>query len=574
MPKEAIRARIKAKLIRIYGEDRASTIFDPLFELIDNSTQPEQEHSELSEVDSILITYGDQVRREGEAPLQTLHHFLNETIKGVINTVHILPFYPYSSDDGFSVIDYYAVNPSFGSWADVRALSDDFKLMFDAVFNHISAQSDWFKAFLAGQAPYDEYFISVPPETDLSDVVRPRALPLLTPFQTANGEKHVWTTFSADQIDLNFDNPQLLLDVIRVLLFYVEQGASLIRLDAIAFLWKVPGTTSIHLEETHLIIQLMRDVLDIVAPQVVVITETNVPHEENISYFGDGTNEAQMVYNFALPPLVLHTLRTGNASKLSEWATTLKQVGERTTFFNFTASHDGVGLRPATGLLNQKDVDALVEMVKAHGGLVSYRSQSDGSQVPYELNITYFDAITAPDVTANEPDVAVKRFIVSQAIALALMGVPGVYFHSLFGSRNYKAGVEQTGHNRTINREKLNADELQAALEDKNSLRAKVFRAYRKLLKARAGESAFHPFGKQQIINLTSELFTVQRTSPDGSETIIALHNITGKAVLVDVPTAKVEIWKDVLSEEEYTSYESTVQIVMEPYQVLWLKAY
>lgn len=411
MPKEALRARIKAKLIRIYGEERAGTILDPLFQLIEKTQLPDADFGELSEADSVLITYGDQVQREGEAPLQTLHHVLNDTIKGVINTVHILPFFPYSSDDGFSVIDYYAVNPALGTWDDVRDMSTDFKLMFDAVFNHISAQSEWFKAFLRQESPYDNYFVTVPEGTDLSAVVRPRALPLLTAFQTPNGEKLVWTTFSEDQIDLNFDNPQLLLDVLRILLFYVEQGASLIRLDAIAFLWKVPGTSSIHLEETHLVIQLMRDVLDMVAPQVVLITETNVPHEENISYFGDGSNEAQMVYNFALPPLVLHTLLTGNASKLSEWAGTLTQVGERTTFFNFTASHDGVGLRPATGLLNQKEVDALVEMVKAHGGLVSYRSQSDGSQVPYELNIAYFDAITAPEVTANEPDTAVKRFI-------------------------------------------------------------------------------------------------------------------------------------------------------------------
>src|SRR5690606_35016656 len=108
---------------------------------------------------------------------------------------------------------------------------------------------------------------------------------------------------SADQVDLNFKNPAVLLATTRALLFYVEHGAKFIRLDAIAYLWKEIGTPCIHLPQTHQVIQLMRAVLDEVAPDVRLITETNVPHPDNISYFGAGTNEAQLVYNFALPPL-------------------------------------------------------------------------------------------------------------------------------------------------------------------------------------------------------------------------------------------------------------------------------
>ncbi len=572
MSQEAIRARITTKLLRIYGEERAETIIETLFNLLDDASLTVPEQTDLTEEDAILITYGDQVRRDDEVPLATLHDFANETLKGTLNTIHLLPFYPYSSDDGFSVIDYYAVNPTMGDWSQVKAMSVDFQLMFDAVFNHISVQSDWFQAFLKQEAPYNDYFVTIEPNTDLSDVVRPRALPLLTPFETTDGEKLVWTTFSADQVDLNYESPALFLDMIRVLLYYIEQGARFIRLDAIAFLWKVPGTPSIHLEETHLIIQIMRDIMELVAPYVILITETNVPHEENISYFGDGTNEAQMVYNFALPPLVLHTLTTGNAQKLSQWASELERVGAKTAYFNFTASHDGIGMRPATGILSQQEIDDLVERTQANGGLVSYRSQSDGTQIPYELNIAYFDAINSPELTENTPDVAVNRFIVSQAMAMALVGVPGIYFHSLFGSRNWREGVEETGHNRTINRQKLDADDLLETLNDKTSLRAQVYRTYRKMIKIRTAEPAFHPIGEQEVLTLAPELFSVKRTSPDGEHQVIAIHNISDKAIMIDVPV-EGSIWTDIISEIDYTSLENTIQLVLEPYQVAWLKA-
>jgi glycosidase len=345
----------------------------------------------LDHQDAILITYGDMVQDGNRPHLETLNRFLSQQVSDVISTVHILPFYPWSSDDGFSVIDYLSIDRPLGSWAEVAGLRDNFRLMFDAVINHISQKSDWFQRFLQSEKPYTDYFKAVDPDTDLSAVFRPRALPLLTPFETADGIKHVWTTFSADQIDLNFESPDLLLEVIAVLLKYVEHGAELIRLDAIGFMWKVPGTCSLHLPETHAIIQLMRAVLDEMAPQVVLVTETNVPHVENISYFGDGFNEAQMVYNFSLPPLLMHAFHTGDGSYLSKWATSLEPPSNKTTFFNFCASHDGVGLTPARGILPDDEIEQVAARVEALGGRVSYKNNSDGSQSAYELNINYLN---------------------------------------------------------------------------------------------------------------------------------------------------------------------------------------
>ncbi|HYO89197.1 MAG TPA: sugar phosphorylase [Candidatus Limnocylindrales bacterium] len=567
-----VRQTLKVRLHSLYDDAAAEAAYESLMALVENRPRREDAYA-LSERDALLIAYGDHVRRPGEAPLATLQRLLAD-LSVPANSLHLLPFYPYSSDDGFSVIDYEQVDPALGNWDDIHRLGHDYRLMFDAVFNHISAHSAWFQAFTRGVKPYDEYFIVADPATDLSLVTRPRALPLLTPVQTPSGVQHVWTTFSADQIDLNFANPAVLVDVVRILLEYVEHGAALIRLDAIAFLWKAIGTTCIHLPETHTVNKILRDMLDLTAPSVLMITETNVPHDENISYFGDGVDEAQLVYQFPLPPLIAHSLLSGSAHRLIDWAATIAPVSESTTFFNFTASHDGVGMRPATGLLDKDEAAALVNMAMTHGGQVSYKTNSDGSHSPYELNITYFDLITAPEVTEHEPDVAIKRFLVSQAIMLAMIGVPGIYFSSLFGSHNDYRGVEHSGRARSINRHKYDDAHLRAALADPASLPARVLAGYRHLLAARTNEPAFHPLGSQRVVAADDRVVALMRTAPDESARVLALHNISGAPVPLSIPAEEVTSWHDLLSGRSYSANENgTLSIELEPYQIAWLKA-
>ncbi|MCJ7626470.1 MAG: sugar phosphorylase, partial [Anaerolineaceae bacterium] len=446
----------------LYGEDKGTKAAEWLQERLSGfrsaaSTPP------LDQSDAILITYGDQFQRDGEQPLQTLVHFGDRYLMGLVSGLHILPFFPYSSDDGFSVIDYRQVDPALGTWEDISCLRERYTLMFDAVLNHVSVGNSWFKGFLQGEERYTDYFITLPPETDLSQVVRPRTSPLLTCFETIHGPRWVWTTFSADQVDLNYQNPAVLQEIVDILLQYVENGARLIRLDAIAYLWKKIGTTCIHLPETHLVVKFLNALLKQVAPYVLLITETNVAHEDNVSYFGNGHNEAQLVYNFALPPLVLHALLSGDAGVLAKWAAGLTLPSTDVTFFNFLASHDGVGLNPARGILPESEIEAMARRIKAHGGLISSKTNADGSESPYEMNISYFDALSDPN-SDEALDIQVKRFLVSQAILLAVVGLPGIYVHSLFGSRNWLEGVKQTGRSRTINRYKFDADELDAAL--------------------------------------------------------------------------------------------------------------
>ena len=548
----------------LYGNDKATQLLARVEKLIANyRTRIPARSGELTERDSMLITYGDQVQSLDEKPLQTLGTFCREYLTDVIGGIHILPFYPWTSDDGFSVVDYRQIDPALGDWDDVSSMQN-FRLMFDGVINHISSQSDWFQKFLQDNLHYSDYFITVNDEPNLSQVVRPRALPLLTTFHTPTGEKHVWTTFSADQIDLNYENPEVLLEILDILLLYIERGATFIRLDAIAYMWKEIGTTCIHLPQTHHIIQFLRAALNEVAPHVHLITETNVPHVDNISYFGDGTNEAQLVYNFALPPLTLHTFHTGDARILSNWAKTLTLPSDRTTFFNFLASHDGIGLNPARGILSNADVDSLVNRVIEHGGLISYKHNADGTQSPYEMNVNYFDALSNPN--GNEPlDLQVKRFIAAQAIMLSLIGVPGIYFHSLFGSRGWLEGVKQTGRNRTINREKLQLDQLKNELADEKSLRAKIFTGYRQLLTARSNTPAFHPHGTQNILDVHPSVFAVERISPDGKSRDLCLHNVSAQEINF---TTIHESGTDLLTGQ----WLQVSNITLEPYQILWVK--
>ncbi|MCK6539770.1 MAG: sugar phosphorylase [Anaerolineales bacterium] len=553
-------------LRELYGDELAPVVHQRLRELIHRyrGQIPQPENSSLTERDSLLITYGDQVQENGKAPLQTLTEFCETHLRGVVSGIHILPFYPWSSDDGFSVKDYRAVDPALGGWSDIERLGKSFRLMFDGVINHASAQGEWFQKFLRDEKPYRDYFVTVEGEPDLSQVVRPRALPLLTEFETASGKRKVWTTFSADQVDLNFKNPAVLLEIFDILLMYAARGAQFIRLDAIAYLWKQIGTPCIHLPQTHKVIQLLRAVFNEVAPHVYLITETNVPHADNLSYFGDGKNEAQLVYNFALPPLTLHTFRTGDASVLSEWAATLTLPSDRTTFFNFLASHDGIGLNPARGILSSADIDALVAQTLAHGGLISYKHNADGSTSPYEMNINYFDALSNPN--GDEPlDWQVNRFMAAQAIMLSLVGVPGIYFHSLFGSRNWREGVEMTKHNRTINRQKFTRAELESELADPASLRSKVFTRYRRLLAARSSTPAFDPHGAQQTLDVDKRVFAVLRTSPDESRQVLCLQNVTMEEIQIQNPLKKAA--RDLLTNRLHNG-----SLSLKPYQSSWLE--
>ena len=560
----------------IYGTELKEKYLKIIIEVLDSFPSTKVHPSiTLDSKDLLLITYGDAIQSEETLPIQTLHRFLSKEVKDAISAVHLLPFFPYSSDDGFSVIDYTRVNPDLGDWDDIIALGKDYDLAIDAVINHISVESVWFQRFLDGDESYLDYFITVDPNEDLRDVFRPRDLPLLTSFETRSGIANVWTTFSKDQVDLNFHNPEVLITVIRILLMFVSRGARFIRLDAIAYLWKEVGTSCIHLENTHRVVQLFRAVFDEVAPYVQIITETNVPYEENIAYFGNGMNEAQMVYNFSLPPLLLNAFHHQDASRLSRWAKSLTLPSHKTHFLNFTASHDGIGVTPAKGLIPDPEIQAMCDRIEALGGFVSYKSNADGTRSPYELNINYLDALGDPGFP-NEPDsIIADRFLASQAIMLTLKGVPGIYYHSLLGSRSWQEGVQLTGRKRTINREKLDYQALLDDIHQERSLRSRVFTGYLALLKARGtgAVEAFDPTADQAILDLDNRLFTLVRQSLNGNSKVLCITNVSREAVTLDLAqNLSSGPWESLLSRgSEFTDGKAGLRIDLAPYGVLWL---
>ena len=563
--------RLKACLAAVYGESSPQRLMPEILSRMQRTAgllARRPAPPALDQRDAILITYADQFRRPAEKPLHTLAAVCRRIMGIDMSSVHLLPFYPYSSDDGFSVSDYRQVAPDHGSWEDIAALGQNYRLMFDAVINHSSVQHEWFQRFLQGVAPYDEYYITANPSADLSAVVRPRALPLLTRFETASGPRHVWTTYSADQVDLNYANPQVLVEIVDLLLYYLEQGAQFIRLDAIAYLWKETGTTCIHQPQTHQIIKLLRAVVDAVAPSTALITETNVPHQDNISYFGDGSDEAHLVYNFALPPLVLHAVQRESSAALTAWARQLSTPSDQTAFFNFLASHDGIGLNPARGILPDSEIDALVALTRALGGRINEKSNPDGSTSPYELNINYYDALGDPDGRLSE-DEHIQRFLLAQSVLLALAGLPGIYVHSLIGSRGWAEGAQVNGHNRAINRQKLDADAVLAELDDPGSRRSKIWRGYRRMLSARAAEAAFHPFGRQEILELDPRVFAVLRTQPNLWRKVICLFNFSRDEIRLPLP-GQDQRWLDLIADQpDIVSGELSLR----PYERRWLAA-
>jgi len=526
--------RMKLRLGRLYGRDKAEELADRMYMLIGrygvnspNGGTESAARERWSQRDAVLITYGDMVRREGERPLETLKNFCDRRLRGALNVVHVLPFFPSSSDGGFSVIDYRKVDGELGGWGEIERISRDYGFMADLVLNHCSRKSAWFRDYVNGIAPQAEYFQEGDPEADLSAVVRPRPWPLLSRTATSNGEKHVWTTFSEDQVDLNWKSPDVLFEFLDILLNYVSKGTRMIRLDAVAFLWKEEGTSCIHLPQTHEVVKLMRDVLRTVAPQVILLTETNVPHAENISYFGKG-DEAHMVYQFALPPLLLHGLLKGDPGPMQKWARALDDLPKGCTYLNFTASHDGVGVRPLEGLVSREEVEWLVGKVEERGGLVSYRAMPDGSKKPYELNITYRDALSMPE----DPPLGLRRFLCSQAVMLSLRGMPAVYFHSVVGETNWVDGPKREGgEKRDINRRRWDWEDLEEKLDDADSDHAWVNNVYTSMLRTRAACAAFHPDGPQEVLTTAGEVFAVMRRSRDGRTRVLCCFNFSAKEV-------------------------------------------
>ena len=525
-------------------------------------------NSPWSQKDVVLITYADTLSEEGVTPLSCLEKFLTDVLEKEINTVHILPFFPFSSDDGFAVKDYRKVRSDLGGWSDIASIAKSFSLMSDVVINHISSHHPWFYQFLENRKPGSEFIKTCASEKGLDEVIRPRSTPLLYSHKTLAGDKLVWCTFGPDQVDLDFSNPQVLLEFVNLIRFYIDMGVRLLRLDAIGFLWKRTGTSCLNLKETHEIVRLLRTLVDSIDERVLLVTETNVPSQENLEYFGNG-DEAHIIYNFSLSPLILHALLSGDSTFLKRWMMTTAPTSDNCTILNFTASHDGIGLRPLEGILQKEDVSKMVELAKEFGGEVSTRDRH-GVETPYELNITFYDMLKGS--FSGIDDYQMERFIASQTIMMSVEGIPAFYIQSLFGSKNDDRRMRQTGQKRAINRQQWNLGERQKKLDDLSTEESKVFRELKRRIKIRKEQPAFHPDATQFTLQLPNYFFGFWRQSLCRKQSLFVILNLTTNTVDLDLSRLNLfqnSVWRELLSDKVIDHTDGAMSL--NAYQTVWI---
>ena len=554
----------------IYPKSNNTHLTNKIFSIFFEKKSPKQYviQNRWDESDVALITYLDTFYNNDEKNIQTLEQVLNTYLLDNVSIIHLLPFFPYSSDDGFAVIDYLKIKKGLATWGDIKKLSLKYKIMADLVINHCSSQSEWFQQFLNNQLPGKNYFLDYKDKFDTSKIVRPRSHDLLQIFKTKKSEKFVWCTFSRDQVDLNFKNKDVLIEFLKIIKFYLDQGISILRLDAVAFLWKKLGTNCINLNETHEIIKLFRLLLDASSQKTFLITETNLPNKENLDYFGNG-NEAQLIYNFSLPPLILYSMLYGNSTILRKWLMSMPPPMEGTTYFNFIASHDGIGIRPAEGLISEKNIKAILRRMKEFGGEVSYRKVENKNK-PYEINIALIDALKG--TIDNLDNFQIERFICAHAIMLSLEGIPAIYVHSFFGTENDYSGMQSTKQKRSINRKRYDLKDLRNKM-NKKTINSAVLKQLNSLISIRKKQPAFHPNATQFTLNLGEKIFALWRQCQNRKQSIFVLCNITSQKQPVDLNEINLifnKNWIDLISNKKIESKK----ISLKPYQTMWISNY
>ena len=558
----------------IISEDKTLEYSKKINKLINNYKDIGPKNSKndyWSENTILLITYADSISRglSGKT-LNDFGKFYKKYLEKFINSIHFLPFFPSSGDGGFSVKNHNDVDKAYGTWEDIESLSKKANIMTDLVLNHSSSKGDWYKNFLDDKDPGKNYFYVVDKNYDCSKVVRPRDHDLLTEIELQNKKKFLWCTFSHDQIDLNFKNPDVLLEFIKLILKLSSYGIKIFRLDAVAFIWKQPGTTCLNLSQTHEIIKLLRDIVDQLDKNLIIVTETNLPKQENLSYFGKN-DEAHWIYNFSLPPLIVNTFLFEDSVALTKWSMKMPPAQLGNAYLNFIASHDGIGMRPAEGVLSDKEIKKMLQRLKKNGSKFSMRKLSNNEEKVYEANISLFNALQFTD-SDLKGKFALKRFIAAHCIILAIEGVPAFYFNSLFATKNDEETFANTGVKRNLNRYKWHYSTLVDLIKTNNTIEKNCYEIFKKLISIRKIQPAFHPNATQFTLNLDKNIFAVWRQSRDRKQSIFALTNVSSKTIKLNTNKINLiddEKWFDLLSQETKITDDQYVKLM--PFQSLWI---
>ncbi len=576
--KKLDRLKLRKLLETIYSSNTSEEInfiSNQLLQILDDFSE-KSSFEEISDKErwdesySVLITYADSVYKHGESTLITLRELLSKHFGSLSKVLHILPFLKSTSDGGFAVSSYDCLEEKFGNWTDLKSISQKHILMADLVLNHISSSHPWVQQFINSEEPGISNVFSPDHNLDWAKVVRPRSSSLFSKVNTEDGPKQVWTTFGPDQIDLNWHNPKMTIYFLSLIITYLSHGVKWFRLDAVGFIWKESGTTCLHLPKAHSIVKTLRILLNNLISDGLLITETNVPQRENLSYLVP-EDEAHMAYNFPLPPILLEAIITSKADILNSWIFNWPKLPVNTTLFNFTASHDGVGLRALEGLMNEKRIKDLLINCEKRGGLVSHRRLSNGDDKPYELNISWWSAMEDSGIDSNRYQY--ERFLFTQLLVLALKGVPAFYLPALMASENDIKSFSLTGQRRDLNREKFDYESLTSILDNPESNANKNLAYLKNAMNIRSNLKQFHPDSQMECLSYgRCDIVVIKRGK--GRESVYTIHNITENKInyqLYDQDLPEINIndlsMRDLLTSNKY----NWKNISLDPFQVIWL---
>ena len=524
-----------------------------------------KEDLKINESTSLVICYGNSVTDGNKKSLKVFNKFYKKHLKNNFDSVHFLPFYPSSSDSGFAVKDHYKIEPRLGSWKDVKIISKNCNVMADLVINHSSARGLWFSNFLKNKSPGKDYFFTVDKNFNSKKVIRPREHKLLKKIKLSDETKYLWRTFSPDQIDLNFKNPKVLIRFIKIIFNLINNGVRIFRLDAIAYLWKENGNTCINHTNTHNIIKFIRLVCNLLKTECIIITETNLPEKENLSYFGNN-DEANWIYNFSLAPILVYSLLFEDSNKITKWSKNFPIAKLNNNYLNFIASHDGIGMRPIEGILSTNTQKKFLSRLKKNGGEFSYRKVQGVKKKVYEANITLFNAFKCSDFDKSGI-FGFERYMAAHTIMISFDGIPAIYFNSMFGNSNDNSKYIISGNKRDLNRYRWNKDKIEDHLKDQNSKQNKYYKNMSNILAIRSKQKAFHPNAIRKTLKLGANFFGIKRISTDNKQSIYCITNMTSKLQLLKVN--KNVFYKRNLFNSKLT--KKTGKIQFEPFQTVWL---
>jgi len=562
--------KIRSKLDNIYkislSKKDIDKFEDEIIQIIKNFNKKNpKKKKNISEKTSLIICYGDSIYSNKRSSISLFKIFFQKKLKNYFNTIHFLPFYPSSSDSGFSVKDHYKIENKLGNWSDIKKISKSNDIMADMVINHSSARGLWFRNFLKNKKPGKNYFLTIDSKFDTSKVIRPRDHKLLKKINIFNKKEYLWRTFSADQLDLNFKNPSVLLRFIKIMINLINHGVTVFRLDAIAYLWKESGTKCINLKQTHEIIKLLRTISSYLNVETIIVTETNLPEKENLSYFGKN-DEANWVYNFSLPPLLIHAFLFENSSYLNQWSKKLPITKNGNSYLNFISSHDGIGIRPTEGIFNKKVLNNFLKRLRKNGSKFSYRKVKNKSKKVYEANITVFNALKKTDYD-SKGKFFLERYVSAHSIMISFEGIPAIYFNSLFGKSNDEAKYIITGNNRDVNRYKWNYKNISKKLSNKNSKQSIFFQKISNLLSIRRKQKAFHPNASRHNINLGSKIFSFKRISINKKQTVICITNLSSKIQRANLNKI-YHNWTNLIGSKIEIKNKL---LILKPFETIWL---